>query len=449
MVTFLPFWVCPLSEVHPYSGLTVLVLDIHLTRALRGKPTDPKYYKQIFERGIDPDVENPEQCHAHSEIPDEWPPLDEILDYSERVRNRARSVLEEGTALHNRCLGEALWIGFEHEAMHLETFLYMLLQSEKTLPPVGVNVPDFAKLAHLAKQNEKPNKWFRIPQQSFTIGLDDSDSNVLPKDSFGWDNEKPQRSVHVHEFEAQARPVTNGEYAKYLQANRLRELPASWTLVHSEHNYPVSNGITESSPGATQDFMNNFAVRTVFGSVSLDLAQDWPVIASYDELASYAKWAGCRIPTYEEVRSIYLYADKHPTTNGHRYTLRSRRSVYMSKADMEYSNGVNGTSNGVNGTSNGAKHAINGTAKTSSQADLPVFRALDGCNVGFQNWHPVPVTLNGDKLAGQGDLGGVWEWTSTPLTAHEGFKAMDIYPGYTCKCTAQDDILACDAHKAL
>jgi hypothetical protein len=107
--------------------------------------------------------------------------------------------------------------------------------------------------------------------------------------------------------------------------------------------------------------------------------------------------------------------------------------ILCDKANMEFSNGVNGTSNGVNGRSNGVHHAMNGTAKNSSRADLPVYRALDGCNVGFQNWHPVPVTPNGDKLAGQGDLGGVWEWTSTPLTEYEGFQAMDIYPGYTCK----------------
>lgn len=314
------------------------VLDIHMTRALQGKPTDPKYYRQIFERGIDPDVDNPQHCHAHSEIPDEWPPLDEILDYSERVRNRARSILKQGSTLEDRCLGEALWIGFEHEAMHLETFLYMLLQSDKTLPPVGVGLPDFAKLAHNAKKHEKANKWFQIPQQSFTIGLDDSDDTFLPNDSFGWDNEKPQRSVQVRAFEAQARPVTNGEYARYLQANRLREMPASWTLVHSDQDYPVAKGVTESSPSATQDFVDNFAVRTVFGPVSLSLAQDWPVIASYDEVARYAEWTGCRIPTYEEVRSIYLYADqlqsagKHEC-NGHRY-IRMNPKCQLERAKL-------------------------------------------------------------------------------------------------------------------
>ena len=56
---------------------------------------------------------------------------------------------------------------------------------------------------------------------------------------------------------------------------------------------------------------------------------------------------------------------------------------------------------------------------------------LSNANVGFKDWHPVPVTPNGDRLAGQGEMGGVWEWTSTPLSAHEGFEEMKIYPGYT------------------
>lgn len=64
---------------------------------------------------------------------------------------------------------------------------------------------------------------------------------------------------------------------------------------------------------------------------------------------------------------------------------------------------------------------------------MPVFLDLDGCNVGLRHWHPTPVTQNGDHLAGQGELGGVWEWTSTPLMPHDGFKAMEVYPGYTCE----------------
>lgn len=313
--------------------------DIHFTRALRGKPTDPKSYQLIFERGIDPDVEDPEQCHNHSEIPDEWPPLGEILDYQERVRSRVKSILESKDLPHNRCLGEALWIGFEHEVMHLETFLYMLLQSERTLPPPAVGKPDFEAMFHQARKEAKPNHWFSIPGQTLSVGLDDdSDENTVPKASFGWDNEKPSRVVTVHAFEAQARPITNGEYAKYLQSNKLRKVPVSWVLTHSDENNSIPEAVNGGSVDATRDFMSNFAVRTVFGPVPLEFAQDWPMMTSYDELSEYAEWTNCRIPTFEEAKSIYNYAARlkegknHDMPNGHR--LVSRDYVECPESDM-------------------------------------------------------------------------------------------------------------------
>jgi formylglycine-generating enzyme required for sulfatase activity len=316
-----------LLTVSSCSLLIECSVDIHLTRALQEDPTEPRYYPNIFERGIDPDVENPEQCHNHSEIPNEWPQLDEILDYSEKVRNRARSILREGSASQDRTLGEALWIGFEHEAMHLETFLYMLLQSDKTLPPTGVERPNFEEISRKAKKDEKPNKWFTIPAQTVKIGLDDSNEEVMPKSSFGWDNEKPHRTVYVRAFEAQARPITNGEYAKYLQAHGIQTLPASWVLISRQDN-PISRGIGQSSAQAgssshsTGFSTDSIAVRTVFGPVAFKHAQDWPLSASYDELASYAKWMNCRIPTFEETKSIYQYSEQiqdHQVTNGYRY----------------------------------------------------------------------------------------------------------------------------------
>lgn len=294
-------------------------IDLHLTRALGEKPTEPSNFRQIFERGIDPDVEDPAKCHAHSEIPTEWPAVDDILDYQDRVRNRARSILKTGTLVTDRSLGEALWIAYEHEAMHLETFLYMLLQSDKVLPPIGVDQPDFEQVAQHAKRNTKPNEWFTIPAQTLNVGLDDADLQALPKSSFGWDNEKPQRTASVHTFEAQARPITNGEYAKYLQANQLRTAPASWKPAHSNQDYSISN-IDNDSSNTTGDLLENFTVRTVFGVVPLKTAQDWPLMASYDELAKYAQWKECRIPTLDEAKSIYQYAAQlqAPTANGYR-----------------------------------------------------------------------------------------------------------------------------------
>lgn len=41
------------------------------------------------------------------------------------------------------------------------------------------------------------------------------------------------------------------------------------------------------------------------------------------------------------------------------------------------------------------------------------------------------VTQNGSELSGQGNMGGVWEWTSSVLERHEGFVPMKLYPAYT------------------
>jgi formylglycine-generating enzyme required for sulfatase activity len=56
---------------------------------------------------------------------------------------------------------------------------------------------------------------------------------------------------------------------------------------------------------------------------------------------------------------------------------------------------------------------------------------LDEANVGFVNWTPTPITAQGDKLAGRCGMGGLWEWTSSPLEKREGFEPMKLYPNYS------------------
>ena len=294
--------------------------DIHVTRATRDEPTKPKSYPLIFERGIDPDVDNPEHCHSHSELPDEWPPVTEILEFQENVRNRVRGILKQGKQENDRTLSEALWLGFEHEAMHLETFLYMLLQTEKTQPPPGVRAPDFELLASQAKIDSVPNEWFTVPEQRFSIGLDDDPSaNSVPKHSFGWDNEKPSREVNVPTFSAHARPITNGEYATYLEKNRLSSTPASWVMKPTDttsengagsNGYTHHNNVAKDLIAVSKGFLEGASVRTVFGFVPLKFCLDWPVMASYDELSAYAKWTNCRIPSFEEAESLYKYSEE-------------------------------------------------------------------------------------------------------------------------------------------
>lgn len=236
------------------------------------------------------------------------------MNYQQRVRNRIIDSIHSGRASSDRKLSRALWLGYEHEAMHLETFLYMLLQSERVLPPPGQNAPDFKALAAQARSERVANQWHRIPASNVRIGLDDAENDLGPVRYFGWDNERPSRNVAVHAFEAQSRPISNGEYARFLEVNHKDSLPASWTTTR---NGGLSNGIngTNGVNGhshnildmASPSFVEGKAVRTVYGLVPLKYALDWPVMASYDELAAYAQWSNGRIPTFEEARSLYNY----------------------------------------------------------------------------------------------------------------------------------------------
>ena len=317
-----------------YLGHIPTFLDIHISRATGEKPTEPEKYRLIFERGIDPDVDDPSQCHSHSEIPDTWPPVEEILIFQSRVRDRVKQMYESGAATNNRRVGRGLWIGFEHEAMHLETLLYMLIQSERINPPPGTIKPDFQSLARSSSQQSVPNEWFNIPETDISLGMDDPENESGPERYFGWDNEKPVRPAHVKAFQAKGRAITNKEYAEYLEATGKREIPASWcdapyingTASRGKLN-GFTNGHTNGLNGANgahsvngtngvngiNDMLSGKYVRTVYGAIPLKYAADWPVVASYDELSGCAQWMGGRIPTMEEVRSIYRYAEHSKT----------------------------------------------------------------------------------------------------------------------------------------
>ncbi|KAL8916792.1 MAG: hypothetical protein Q9172_006115 [Xanthocarpia lactea] len=394
----------------------------------RQGPTSPKFYQTIFERGIDPDVDDPEHCHAHSEIPDTWPPVTEIVHYQARVRSRVGDLFSNGDEALPGDVGRALWLGFEHEGEDMPD-LFIGRRSDWIVPPPG-RVPSFETLAQEAEQTTVSNQWIKIPATAIFVGIDSPDNEHGLAHHFGWDNEKPMRRVHVPAFEAKARPLTNEDFARYLCETNRATLPASWTRTSSgkgdikNANVRIGSSDTPGPNGPAKPLVEAFLdgkfVRTVYGPVPLQYALAWPVFASYDELAGCAKWMDGRIPTAEEVRSIYSHVD-----------LAKKREA--EKVQARKISAVNGhlSNDGVEESPPSAP-AVNGSSSVRTcPTPKDLFVDLEGCNVGFSSFCPKPVTHLGNKLCGQGDLGGVWEWTSSTLEEYEGFEAMPSYPGYT------------------
>ncbi|PNS18429.1 Ergothioneine biosynthesis protein 1 [Sphaceloma murrayae] len=448
-----------------YLGHIPTFLDIHLMRATSGNATDPQYYHQIFERGIDPDVDDPEKCHAHSEIPDQWPPVNEMLEYQSRVRKRVLDLFASDSAMQDRKVQRALWLGLEHEMMHLETLLYMLVQSEKTLPPPGTIQPDFEAIARQAERATVANEWLEVPAQEISIGLDDPDDNSGPEHYMGWDNERPRRSVRVARFQIKGRPITNREYAAFLEQTGKTGTPASWTTFDDRANghvngntngyangigsanghsngsndanghsnghsnghengfangHTLSNGDARGACSPSKTFLADKAVRTVYGAVSLQYALDWPVSASYDELTACAAYMGGRIPTFEEARSAYHYAE-----------VSRQKEAQQSLSPTIPAVNSHLINNGVQESPPDGPNAPNSARESPALNPRSLFIDLTHTNTSFKHWHPMPVSHLGNRLAGQSDMGGLWEWTSTTLRPWDGFEAMHLYPGYT------------------
>jgi formylglycine-generating enzyme required for sulfatase activity len=130
---------------------------------------------------------------------------------------------------------------FEHEAMHSETLLYMLLQSPETLPPPGFTAPPWASLARLwdaqhARDQDEP-ACVSLGPTRVSLGIHDVESEDVQypdargweKHVFGWDLENGKHDAEVGRIKMSRKPITNGEYKAFLESSGGGQtLPGSW-----------------------------------------------------------------------------------------------------------------------------------------------------------------------------------------------------------------------------
>ena len=167
----------------------------------------------------------------------------------------------------------------------------MLLQraGTGTIAPSGFVRPDWVTLAKTWDAAPKPeDSSVVLGPATVTLGHDDAetDEDALYDGghAFGWDNEHPRRAMEVNKFRIEWRPVTNGEFYLFYQGEgkNLVQCPASWVEVDGE-----------------------LQVRTLYGPIPMHIAWNWPLVTSCDNLSTYAKVKGGRLPTEPELRLFH------------------------------------------------------------------------------------------------------------------------------------------------
>jgi len=272
----------PISLRHPfifYVGHLPAFAWNHVGVSVHGRAPFNAEFDEVFSRGIDPDVDDPEHCHDHPAVPEAWPEIEAVLAYRDTVR---AAVLDasDGTPEHEAWV---LSMVLEHELMHQETLLYMVQQLDATHKARPAWLPPYVT------RGARREPAVAIPAGRATLG---AANGALP---FGWDNEFPRIAVDVPAFTIDATPVTNGDFLAFVEDGAY-DRPALWR----EDDWHWKTGAGLAHPVFWIRTDGGWRHQTVFEALPLGDVLDWPVSVSLAEARAYARWKGRRLPTEAE-----------------------------------------------------------------------------------------------------------------------------------------------------
>ncbi|APE30322.1 hypothetical protein BOX17_04750 [Halomonas aestuarii] len=335
--------------------------------ALRGLHGLPDYQLPGAERLFD------SGSIAHD---DRWalplPTRDETLDYLSRVQKEMLTRLPEGEA--SAAQSYVYQLTTLHEDMHGEAFLYTRQTLGDPAPDLGTPPPGQAPDA--ASTGALPGD-VAIPGGRHLLGSD----ATLP---FRFDNEKPPMAVEVAPFSIARAPVTNAEFAAFVDDDGYAR--REWW---SEAGWRWREAQGRQAPAYwRRDDRSRWEVRHFDRWQPLPPHQ--PVVhVSWHEAEAWCRWAGRRLPSEAEWE---VAASRAPSAGGKSLAPGKRRFPW-------------GEATPDGGLAN-----------------------LDGWRLGPLDVAALP---EGDSPFGcRQMLGNVWEWTASPFAPFPGFTP-ELYRDYS------------------
>jgi gamma-glutamyl hercynylcysteine S-oxide synthase len=332
-------------------------------------------FDRLFAFGIDPVGGG-----LPTDMPSDWPGLDEVREYVSNVRGAVDEILGHVRVNPNIArsgdgysLDTMLNVAIEHRLMHVETLAYMLHQ----LPfssKVNRDERDLKSLQLVARP---------VIHQMVSVAAGDTtlgrarQTNEGAVNQFGWDNEFDAHAVHVPAFAMDRYKVTNRQYLEFMAAGGY-DTRTFW--MDDDWNWKSAQQISHPLFWKQELKTKSWLYRTMFDDVKLPL--DWPVYVSQAEASAYACWAGKSLPTEAEWQ----------------------RAAYG--GDVE-----------------AGAYPWGNEPPTANRG-----------NFNLQNWDPTPVNAfpTGQSAFGVHDMvGNGWEWTSSAFKPFPGFKPFPFYPGYS------------------
>ncbi len=317
-----------------------------------------------------------ERLYDSSAIPhdDRWelplPTMDETWDYLGAIREAMVSRLPDSGAA-SEAISYVYQLTALHEDMHGEAFTY----TRQTLgdpPPAlagGEDLPPAEPTGPLPGDVD-------VPGGEHLLG---SDATV----PFRFDNEKQPHTVTVEPFRIARAPVTNAEFAAFVEAGGY-ERPEYW----SEAGRAWLEANPKAAPAHWHRGGDGWEVDWFDRRIAL--APHKPVMhVNFHEAEAYCAWAGRRLPTEAEWE---VAASRAPSDDGR--ALEPGKRLYP----------------------------------WGDEPPGPARANLDGHRLDCVDVAAFPA---GDSAFGcRQMLGNVWEWTASTFGPYPGFR-IDLYRDYS------------------
>ncbi|MDZ4834872.1 MAG: 5-histidylcysteine sulfoxide synthase [Candidatus Melainabacteria bacterium] len=363
--------------------------------------------ESIFETGVD---EMSWDDMSKNSI--KWPTIDAVHEFRKQVYGTVCDVIAQHPDLgdEHRVIEQAhplwaLFMGFEHERIHIETSSVLI----RELPISLVETPAHWPLMHQSARGHEVvspvvgEDYPAIELISFKA-VDVEYGKPVDFPTFGWDNEYGNKKVAVAEFEADRCLISNGSFFEFVKAGGYRDKKywseAGWNW-RGFRNVKFPTFWVPNGP-AGSDLYN---LRTNFEIIPMPWS--WPAVVNYHEASAFCKWRSEVDGTQSSYRLIS--EAEHESMRKH----------------TGFSNTENPTSQSNLNLRCGSESPVDGNVSERSSGDVSKPAIGEGSR----------TSIGAVAKPAIGDLfGNVWQWCEDDFNPLPGFRIHPLYDDFSTPC---------------
>ena len=210
-----------------------------------------------------------------------WPEVSEVRAYRTKVRHFVDRLITElpmELPVAQKDPFWAIWMGIEHERIHIETssVLHRQMGLEFIRPHAG-----FPRCPHSAEPPKNTLVSFEGGQ--ITLGKGENDLGL-----YGWDNEYGLKRFDIEPFEASKYLVTNGEFLPFVLEGGY--IDGQWWDEEGRKFLQIRGAVCP--PFWISRGEGEYRFRTLCEEIPLPL--DWPVEVNALEAQAFCRWKSAR-----------------------------------------------------------------------------------------------------------------------------------------------------------